>query len=182
MQATTPSEPAAELMRRLRHHKPGDTRWKAKSRRKGTLRDAPVAGMIGSRPRSISGRDPCTNYAEAGIGTASGAIGDSSGSTCGSHSSQRGKYQFHVAEQLHRRGQKHRADDRGVEQDRSCEPDAELLEEQHRERAKIANTPTMTIAALVTTPAVDLMPCATASSVLAPRSNASRIRLMMKTW
>ena len=32
--------------------------------------------------------------------------------------------------------------------------------------AKIANTQTMTIAALVTTPAVDLIPCATASSML----------------
>ena len=48
--------------------------------------------------------------------------------------------------------------------------------------AKIANTATMTAAALVTTPAVDLIPCATASSMLAPRSNVSRIRLMMNTW
>ncbi len=48
--------------------------------------------------------------------------------------------------------------------------------------AKIENTQTMTIAALVTTPAVDLIPCAIASSMLAPRSNVSRIRLMMKTW
>ena len=40
----------------------------------------------------------------------------------------------------------------------------------------------MTIAALVTTPAVDLIPWAIASSMLAPRSNVSRIRLMMNTW
>jgi len=40
----------------------------------------------------------------------------------------------------------------------------------------------MTTAALVTTPAVDLIPCATASSMLVPRSNVSLIRLRMKTW
>jgi hypothetical protein len=48
--------------------------------------------------------------------------------------------------------------------------------------AKTANTATITTAALVTTPAVLLMPCATASSVRSPRSTASRIRLRMKTW
>ena len=48
--------------------------------------------------------------------------------------------------------------------------------------AKIANTATITTAALVTTPAVLLIPCATASSVRMPRSTASRIRLRMNTW
>jgi hypothetical protein len=48
--------------------------------------------------------------------------------------------------------------------------------------AKIANTATITIAALVTVPAVALMPWATASSVFMPRSKASRIRLRMNTW
>ena len=38
------------------------------------------------------------------------------------------------AEQLHGRRQEHCADDRGVDQDRDREPDAELLEERHRER------------------------------------------------
>ena len=41
-----------------------------------------------------------------------------------------------VAEQLHRRRQEHGADDRRVDQDRRREPDAELLEERHRERAE----------------------------------------------
>ena len=50
------------------------------------------------------------------------------------------------------------------------------------ESANIANTATITIAALVTTPAVLLMPCATASSVVMPRSKASRIRVRMNTW
>src|SRR3954451_6737836 len=48
--------------------------------------------------------------------------------------------------------------------------------------AKIANTAIITTAALETTPAVDLMPWLTASSVFMPRSTASRIRLTMNTW
>ncbi len=44
------------------------------------------------------------------------------------------------------------------------------------------NTPTMTTAALVTVPAVDLIPYAIALSVERPRSYASRMRLMMNTW
>ena len=47
---------------------------------------------------------------------------------------------------------------------------------------KTRNAPTITTAALVTTPAVVVIPCSTASSVLSPRSYASRIRLRMKTW
>jgi len=48
--------------------------------------------------------------------------------------------------------------------------------------AKMENTEIITTAALVTTPAVLLMPIATACSVLAPRSNASRMRERMNTW
>ena len=48
--------------------------------------------------------------------------------------------------------------------------------------AKIANTATITIAALVTTPAVDLIAWATASDVDMPLSYASRTRLRMNTW
>ncbi len=48
--------------------------------------------------------------------------------------------------------------------------------------AKIENTPTITIAAALTTPAVDLIPWLTASSVDSPRSTASLIRLRMNTW
>ena len=46
----------------------------------------------------------------------------------------------------------------------------------------VAKTATMMTAALVTTPAVVVMPCATASRVDMPRSNISRTRLRMKTW
>ena len=38
------------------------------------------------------------------------------------------------------------------------------------------------MAAAVTVPAVVLMPCATAFSVLMPRCHASRTRLRMNTW
>ena len=48
--------------------------------------------------------------------------------------------------------------------------------------ANTENTAIITTAALVTTPAVDLIPWATASPVLMPPSNASRIRLRMNTW
>ena len=48
--------------------------------------------------------------------------------------------------------------------------------------AKIANTATMTRAALVTTLAVARMPWATASSVLIPDSWDSRTRLRISTW
>ena len=46
---------------------------------------------------------------------------------------------------------------------------------------KMLNTPTMTAAALVTTPADDVTPRATASLVGRPESCASRIRLTTKT-
>jgi hypothetical protein len=47
---------------------------------------------------------------------------------------------------------------------------------------KIANTQTITSAALVTTPAVFLIAWDTASSVFMPRSKASRTRDRMNTW
>ena len=47
---------------------------------------------------------------------------------------------------------------------------------------KIENTSTITTAALVITPAVDLIPWAIASSVLQPLSTASRMRVRMNTW
>jgi hypothetical protein len=47
--------------------------------------------------------------------------------------------------------------------------------------ANTKKTPTITIAALVTTPAVVVIPCSTASSVDALRSYASRTRLRRNT-
>ena len=51
-----------------------------------------------------------------------------------------------------------------------------------RSVTKIANTATITTAALVTVAAVRLMPVATASSVGMPPSTSSLIRLRMNTW
>ena len=48
--------------------------------------------------------------------------------------------------------------------------------------ANTEKVPTITSAALVTTPAVVLIPCVTACSFERPRSYASRMRLMMNTW
>ena len=48
--------------------------------------------------------------------------------------------------------------------------------------AKIANTETMTTAALVTVPADAVMPSRIASRVDRPRAAASRIRLITSTW
>jgi len=48
--------------------------------------------------------------------------------------------------------------------------------------AKIENTATMIAAALVTTPALPLIPCTIAAGVACPRCRSSRIRLMMNTW
>ena len=47
---------------------------------------------------------------------------------------------------------------------------------------KMPNTPTITTAALVTTPAERVMPWATASRFDAPSRYASRIRLTTNTW
>ena len=52
----------------------------------------------------------------------------------------------------------------------TARPMPSCLKSSSESVAKIEKTPTITIAALVTTPAVDLMPSATASSVLMPRS------------
>ena len=71
-----------------------------------------------------------------------------------------------VAEQLHRRRQQHAADDRRVDQHRDRQADAHLLELDRSTASRRSRTPRPSSrAALVTTPAVDLIPCATASSV-----------------
>ena len=64
----------------------------------------------------------------------------------------------------------------------AARPTPNCLKNGIESAAKTENTPTITIAAPVTTPAVLLIPWATASSIGSPRSNASRMRLRMKTW
>ena len=77
--------------------------------------------------------------------------------TCGSQRSFRGRYQFRSPSSVIG-GQEHAADDRRVDQDGGREADAHLLHLQLDDMANIENTATMTIAALVTTPAVLLIP------------------------
>ena len=69
-------------------------------------------------------------------GSASGSSSGSPKSSRGSHSSHLGRYQFQSPSSFIVAGSSTRADDRRVDQDRRREPDAELLEEQHRERAE----------------------------------------------
>ena len=57
-----------------------------------------------------------------------------------------------VAEKLYRRRQEYGADDGGVDQYGGGEPDPDCLRKSIESVAKIANTPPMTIAALMTTP------------------------------
>src|SRR6266487_1379717 len=61
-------------------------------------------------------------------------------------------------------------------------PTPNILKETRERVAKIEKTATMISAALVTTPALALMPPTIASWVLAPPARSSRMRLWMKTW
>ena len=67
-------------------------------------------------------------------GSGSSTISSSPWSKCGSHSSHDGRYQFRSPSSFIDAGQQHAADDRRVDQDRRGEPDAELLEEEQRQR------------------------------------------------
>ena len=64
----------------------------------------------------------------------------------------------------------------------TASPTPNCLKNSIERVAKIENTSTITIAALVTTPAVRLMPFEIASSMLSPRSYSSLIRPRTRTW
>ena len=106
----------------------------------GPSRGADLAGAQATEP---------AGWASAGTSA------ERSCSSVGSHSSHVGRYQFQLAEQLHRRRQQHRPDDRRVDQDGDGEADAHLLhvDDRHQSRRSRTRT-TITTAALVTTPAV----------------------------
>ncbi len=88
-----------------------------------------------------------------------------------------------VAEQLHRGREQDRPDQRGVDEDRHGEADAQLLEHDRGERREDAeHRDHHDRRARDRADAVERMPCETASSVVMPRSNASRTRLRMNTW
>ena len=142
----------------------------------------------GGSMRSSEGFIVCSSAAYAGTGAGRGASGASGSSvprgllgqdglgaspsapTCGSHS-RAGLQQVPVpvAEQLHRGGQEHAADNGRVEQDGDRQPEPHLLEveEAQRDEDERSSRPSRSTA-LVTVPAVDAMPCLTASSVVRP--------------
>ena len=88
-----------------------------------------------------------------------------------------------LSEQLHRRGQEHGADDRRVDQDRRRKPDAELLEEQHRERREDREDEDHHDRRARDDAGGRPDPVGDRFVDAAPRGrNASRIRLRMNTW
>ena len=103
-------------------------------------------------------------------------------SSRGSHWSQLGRYQFRSPSSFIVAGSSTPRTSVASIRIAAASPTPNCLKISIERVAKIEKTATITIAALVTTPAVDLIPCAIASSMLAPRSNVSRIRLTMKTW
>ena len=123
------------------------------------------------RPRAVSG-------------SASGSSMTSSEpwSKCGSHSSQGGRYQFRSPSSFIVAGSSTPRTIVASIRIAAASPTPNCLKNSIDSVAKTANTQTITTAALVTTPAVDLIPSEIASSIDAPRWNRSRIRLTMNTW
>ena len=81
-----------------------------------------------------------------------------------------GRYQFRSPSSVIDAGRRTRADDGRVDQDRDARPTPACLTSSDDSVPKIAKTPNMTSAALVTTAAVAVIPCRTASSVGRPAS------------
>ena len=100
----------------------------------------------------------------------------------GSHSSQRGRYQFHSPSSFITAGSSTARTMVASIRIAAARPKPICLMSSVRRLTKIANTATITIAALVTVPAVRLIPAAIASSVDIPPSRSSLIRLRMNTW
>src|ERR671935_523001 len=122
------------------------------------------------------------DYAETGAGGASGAADGSPGSKRGSQPSHRGRYQFRSPSSFIVAGSSTPRTIVASIRIATASPTPNCLNIKIDSVPKTENTPTMTTAALVTTPAVDLIPTEIASSIPAPRWKASRIRLTMNTW
>ena len=108
----------------------------------------------------------------AGAGAAGTLRGvtDRSCSRCGSHSSQVGRYQFQSPSSFIAAGRRTARTIVASIRIAAASPTPNCLKISIESVAKTEKTQTITIAALVTTPAVDRIPCETASSVLMPRS------------
>ncbi len=100
----------------------------------------------------------------------------------GSHSSQVGRYQFQSPRSFIEAGRRIARTIVASIRIAAARPTPNCFSISIESVAKMAKTPTITIAALVTTEAVVLIPWLIASSLVIPPSYASRIRLRMKTW
>src|SRR5581483_5087488 len=99
----------------------------------------------------------------------------------GSQSSQRGRYQFQSPSSFISAGSSTARTTVESIRIAAASPKPICLMSSVRSVTKIANTATITTAALVTGPAVRLIPVATASSVRIPESTSSLMRLRMNT-
>src|SRR5437763_17200978 len=115
---------------------------------------------------AIRGRDPCRDYAEAGAGFAFGTLDGSSGSMCGSHWSQPGRYQVRSPSSFIVAGRSTAGTRVAPIRLATASPTPNWLKNSIERDAKNEKTATKRIAALVTTPAVNLIPGAIASSML----------------
>src|SRR5204863_8849696 len=118
----------------------------------------PDPGRVDPRP------GPCRGY-EAGLGFA-GTVDGSSGSSRGSHWSQPGRYQFRSPSSFMVAGRSTARTRVASIRIAAASPTPNCLKNSIARAAKIEKTATITIAALVTTPAVDLIPCKIPSSML----------------
>ena len=105
-----------------------------------------------------------------------------SDSSRGSHSSHFGRYQFQSPSSFIVAGSSTPRTSVASSRTATARPMPISFMSRIGMSANTANAPTITSAALVTTPAVVMIPWATASSVFIPRSYASRTRLRMNTW
>ena len=112
-------------------------------------------------------RDCGLGGGRAGAGS---IAGPDSCSSRGSHWSHFGRYQFFSPSSFIDAGRSTARTIVASIRTAAARPMPISLKSTYGRTVKTANTPTMTKAALVTVPAVDLMPCAIALSVERPRS------------
>src|SRR5918995_2656339 len=144
---------------------------------------SPDPGARGAHPSFVPGAEAAISAAPApdlwpptGALYADASLGSAAGSrrTRGSQRSQLGRYQFQSPSNFMVAGRKTARTTVASISTATARPTPICLNSSALSVAKIENTAIITTAALVTTPAVDLIPCATASPVLMPPSNASR--------
>ena len=112
----------------------------------------------------------CPRYGlPAGTGCFGGCLAGGGGGVeweiCGSHSSQRGRYQLRGPSSFIVAGSRHARTRVASSSTATARPTPISLNSTIDKVAKVRKTKTMTTAAAVTTPALILMPCATAWAV-----------------